>query len=96
MQTVTVQAVSGTIRASKVLASKKASSSSRWSRTAGVYAEVAGDGAIRLEWAYHTGLFAEHAQDQLARVIAALEAKGFSVIERPSAMGNQTELIVTN
>jgi len=96
MQTVTIQAVSATIRASKVWVSKKTSSSSRYSRTAGVYAEVAGDGAIRLEWAYHTGLFAENAQDQLACVIAALKAKGFSVIERPTAMGNQTELIVTN
>jgi len=81
----TIQAVSGAIRATKgIITSAKYSGSSRRLRSNGAYAEVRRfSGEIVID--YWTGGYQHaytEAKTMMPKVIAALEAKGFKVVEK--------------
>ena len=85
MTTLSIQAVSGAIRATKgIVASTKYPSGSRRVRSVGIYAEKRRfSGEIILDiWASGYEHALKRAREDWPKVIATLEAKGFKVVKK--------------
>jgi hypothetical protein len=86
----TIQAVSGAIRATKgIIASTKYPSGSKRTRSTGIYAEVRRyykDIKLDFETCGYDHAF-KQAQIDMPKVIAALESKGFKVVTKLESFG---------
>lgn len=84
----TIQAVSGAIRATKgIISSAKFVGSSRRVRSTGIYAEKRPNGQIIIDiWASGYEHAMRRGKEDMPKVIATLEAKGFKVVEKQESL----------
>lgn len=93
---VSVQAVAGAIRATKgITRSAKYPSSSRSVRSAGVYTYKNYAGEIGLDFWTNGRASLYTPKDDLAKVVATLESRGFKVIEKQERFGFSSDLYTT-
>lgn len=93
---VSVQAVAGAIRATKgITRSSKYPSSSRNVRSAGVYTYKNYAGEIGLDFWSSARANIYTPTEDIAKVVATLESRGFKVIEKQVRFGFSSDLFTT-